>query len=92
MGISLLALAVAIGSSLATLLVAFPLPILAALLAAAGVLHVGLLRDLEGARAWTLALLVGILGFQVDLAFALAVGLALWWVPVAVGRLRVRFA
>jgi hypothetical protein len=92
MGASLLVLALAAGSGLAALLVAFPLPILAALLAAAGALHIGLLRDLAGTRAWTLALLVGGLGFTVDLAFALAVGLALWWTPVAVGRLRIRAA
>jgi len=90
MGLSLLTLAVVAGSSLATLLVAFPLPILAALLAAAGVLHIGLLRDLRGAREWALALVVGAIGVRVDLALALVVGLALWWVPLAVGRLRLR--
>ena len=87
MGAALLALAVAAGSGLAALLPAFPLPILAALLATAGVLHIGLLRDLDGARSWTLALLVGVVGFATDLAVGLALGLALWWAPVAVGRL-----
>lgn len=88
MGGALLAIALGAGAGLATLLVAFPLPILAALLAVAGVLHIGLLRDLEGSRAWGAALAVGGLGVTVDLAFALGVGLLLWWVPLGVRRLR----
>jgi SulP family sulfate permease len=58
---------------------AFPLPILAALLAAAGLLHIGLLRDLRGAWSWALALSVGALGFALNLMWALAFGLAAWW-------------
>ena len=92
MGLALVAIALGAGAGLATLLVAFPLPILAALLAVAGLLHIGLLRDLAGGRAWAAALLVGIVGVTVDLAFALVVGLALWWVPVGVRRLRAAFA
>jgi hypothetical protein len=84
MGALLVALAVGAGSSLAALLTAFPLPILAGLLATAGLLHIGLLRDLVGARNWALALLVGIIGFEVNLALALVVGLAAWWIPVGV--------
>ena len=87
MGSVLLVLAVGAGSGLAGLLAAFPLPILAALLATAGVLHIGLLRDLDGARAWAVALVVGVLGFTFDLALALGVGLLLWWLPVTVRRL-----
>ena len=49
------------------------------LLTTAGLLHIALLRDLSGARAWSLALLVGILGFAVNLALAVALGLALYW-------------
>jgi sulfate permease, SulP family len=79
MGISLLTLAVGFGAGLAALLTAFPLPILAALLATAGVLHIGLLRDLRGVHAWALALAVGLVGYQVHLALALAGGLALYW-------------
>ena len=79
MGITLLGLALGVGAGLAGLLTAFPLPILAALLAGAGVLHIGLLKDLEGAPIWALALLVGLLGFLVHLAIAVALGLALWW-------------
>ena len=78
-GVTLLGLALGVGAGLAGLLTAFPLPILAALLAGAGVLHIGLLRDLEGAPSWTLALLVGLVGFFVHLAIAVALGLALWW-------------
>jgi sulfate permease, SulP family len=79
MGGALLGLALGVGAGLPSLLTAFPLPMLAALLAAAGVLHIGLLRDLAGAREWLVAVAVGALGFVVGLAPALAVGLVLWW-------------
>jgi sulfate permease, SulP family len=92
MGTALLVLALGAGAGLAGLLPAFPLPILAGLLAAAGILHIGLLRDLAGARDWFLALLVGTIGFQLNLLWALAAGLALWWIPYGVGRLHARVA
>jgi hypothetical protein len=92
MGAALLVLAVGAGAGLAALLGAFPLPILAGLLATAGLLHITLLRDLAGARDWLLALLVGVIGFQVDLVWGLAAGLAAWWVPYGVGRLQARAA
>ncbi|HEU4450214.1 MAG TPA: molybdate transporter family protein [Gaiellaceae bacterium] len=92
MGASLLALALGAGAGLAVLLAAFPLPLLAALLAAAGVLHIGLLRDLRGGRDWALALVVGAIGWQANLALALGVGLLLWWIPWSVHRLRARGA
>ncbi|HEV2712819.1 MAG TPA: putative sulfate/molybdate transporter [Gaiellaceae bacterium] len=79
MGAALLTLAVAFGAGLAALLTAFPLPILAALLATAGLLHIGLLRDLRGVHAWALALAVGLVGYEIHLALALAAGLALYW-------------
>jgi MFS superfamily sulfate permease-like transporter len=88
MGATLTVLAVGFGAGVASLLAAFPIPVLAALLAAAGLLHIGLLRDLAGARAWTLALVVGAVGFLVNLAPALALGLVLWWVPASVIRMR----
>ncbi len=81
MGIALLIVALVFGAGLATQLAAFPLPILAGMLAAAGILHVGLLGDLEGGWAWALALLVGAVGFLLNLALAVVVGLILWWVP-----------
>ena len=79
MGVALLTLAVGFGAGLAGLLTAFPVPILAALLAVAGLLHIGLLRDLRGATSWVLALAVGLVGYQVHLGVALAGGLALYW-------------
>jgi sulfate permease, SulP family len=79
MGVALLTLAAGFGAGLAGLLTAFPLPILAALLAVAGLLHIGLLRDLRGAGSWVLALAVGLVGYQVHLGIALAGGLALYW-------------
>ncbi|MEX1142271.1 MAG: putative sulfate/molybdate transporter [Thermoleophilaceae bacterium] len=84
----LLVLAVGLGAGLAVLLAAFPLPILAGMLAAAGVLHIGLLLDLEGVPSWALALLVGAVGFAFNLAVALALGLVLWWLAAAGLRLR----
>ena len=92
LGTTLLVLAVAVGSGLGELLSAFPLPILAALLGTAGVLHIGLLRDLEGSKAWAIALLVGALGFWWNLGPALGIGLVLWWIPVGARRLRAAFA
>jgi SulP family sulfate permease len=92
LGLALLVLAVGAGSGLAVILAAFPLPILAALLAAAGVLHIGLARDLEGAPAWLLALLVAGLGFWLNLAVGLAAGLAVWWTPRFLARARATLA
>jgi MFS superfamily sulfate permease-like transporter len=86
MGTVLVVVALAIGSGLAALLTAFPLPILAALLAAAGVLHLGLARDLKGLEAWAIALVIAILGFVLNLAIGLAAGLVLWWVPRLIRR------
>ena len=87
MGALLLTLALVLGSGLAGLLAAFPLPILAGVLATAGVLHLLLLRDLARARDWAVALLVGFVGFEVNLTVGLALGLALWWLPVGVRQL-----
>lgn len=86
-GSVLLVLAIAAGSGLAGVLAAFPLPILAALLSAAGLLHIGLARDLAGVREISLALLVAALGFWVNLAVGLSVGLAVWWLDRAGNRL-----
>jgi sulfate permease, SulP family len=85
MGSFLLLLALTAGAGLAAVLAAFPLPVLAGMLAVAGLLHIGLLRDLSGARDWTIALLVGLVGFQANLALGLALGLVLWWLPRALG-------
>jgi sulfate permease, SulP family len=88
MGIALLTLALGLGAGLASLLAAFPLPILAGVLATAGVLHIALLRDLERSGEWVLALAVGVVGFTTDLATALLLGLAVWWLPRGALRLR----
>ena len=87
MGGLLLVLAIGLGTSLAELLTAFPLPILAGVLATAGVLHILLLRDLRGMRAWAFALAVGVVGFEVNLTVALGIGLALWWGAEGLRRL-----
>jgi len=92
LGVGLMGLAVGFGSCLAGVLPAFPLPILAAMLATAGILHIGLLRDLRAVRDWVLALLVGVIGFEVNLVWALAAGLAAWWIPYGFGRLHARLA
>ncbi len=87
MGVLLLTLALTLGAGLAGLLAAFPLPILAGVLATAGVLHLLLLRDLARAREWLVALIVGVVGFEVNLTVALVLGLALWWLPVGIRQL-----
>jgi SulP family sulfate permease len=87
MGLALLTLALGFGAGLAALLTAFPLPILATLLATAGLLHIGLLRDLRGVHSWTLALAVGLVGYEVHLGLALAGGLALYWSARLAGAL-----
>jgi MFS superfamily sulfate permease-like transporter len=87
-GSALVAAALVVGAGLAALLTAFPLPILAGLLAAAGLLHIGLLRDLGRAKDLALAVMIGAVGFRVNLMVALAVGLGIWWGAVLVGRLR----
>jgi len=88
MGIGLLAVALVAGSALASLLTAFPLPILAGLLATAGLLHLGLVRDLRRAHEWIVAAVVGAIGFTTNLALGLGIGLVLWWTPILLGRLR----
>jgi SulP family sulfate permease len=92
MGTTLLVLALGLGSGLAELLTAFPLVILAGLLATAGLLHIALLRDLQGLPSWSLALCVGIVGFEANLALAVGLGLAVWWLLHGVTRARTALA
>ncbi len=87
-GTTLLVLALGLGAGLGALLAAFPLPILAGMLAGAGLLHIGLLRDLPRGRQLALALAIGALGFATNLAIALAAGLVVWWGAVAVRSAR----
>jgi SulP family sulfate permease len=75
MGLTLLVLAIGAGAGLADVLPAFPLAVVAALLAVAGVMHVLLLRDLRGWRAWGVALGVGVVGAVWNLAAAVLLGL-----------------
>lgn len=79
LGSVLLALGVAIGASLAAALAGFPLPILAGLLAVAGLLHIALLKDLRQPSDWAMAIAVGATGFLSNLAIALAGALLIWW-------------
>jgi hypothetical protein len=79
-GATLVVVALVAGSALAVLLPAFPLPLLAALLAVAALVHVGLLRDLRGAPEWAVAVGVGLLGAATNLAVAVVLGLLAAWV------------
>jgi sulfate permease, SulP family len=88
MGIALLILAVAAGAGLPGLLAAFPLPILAGMLAAAGVLHIRLLRDLRGGWEMSVAIAIGVVGVSVNLALGLLLGLGAWWGRALATRLR----
>jgi sulfate permease, SulP family len=84
LGTVLLVLALVFGASLPAVLTGFPLPILAGLLAIAGLLHIALLKDLRHPAHWALAIAVGIAGLLSNLAIALAGGLLIWWAAEAV--------
>ena len=88
LGAALVVAAVLFGADLAGLLAGFPLPVLAGLLAVSGLLHIALLRDLEGVGAWALAVGVGVVGFAANLALALVLGLVVWWGAVGLAELR----
>jgi SulP family sulfate permease len=84
LGVVLLVLALVMGASLTVLLTSFPLPILAGLLAIAGLLHIALLKDLREPAHWALAIAVGVTGLLTNLAIALAAALLVWWTAKAV--------
>jgi sulfate permease, SulP family len=88
MGVALLIVALLVGNSLTTALAAFPLPILAGLLAVAGLLHIALLKDLRQPSHWVLAIAVGVTGFISNLVIALTGALVIWWMAKAIGALR----
>jgi sulfate permease, SulP family len=88
MGVALLIVALLIGNSLTNALSAFPLPILAGLLAVAGLLHIALLKDLRQPSHWAFAIAVGIIGFISNLVIALTGALIIWWLAKAMGGLR----
>jgi MFS superfamily sulfate permease-like transporter len=79
LGSVLIALALAVGATLTAALAGFPVPILAGLLAVAGLLHIMLLKDLRGPWNWALAIAVGVIGFLSNLAVALVGALLVWW-------------
>lgn len=87
----LVATALGLGAGLGALLAAFPLSILAGLLAGAGALHIALLHDLVRAREHVLAVAVGVLGFETNIAIGLGAGLAAWWGARGVDVLRRRY-
>ena len=68
-----------IASSLPSILAAFPVPILAGLLASAGLLHIVLIKDLRHPAHRALAVDIGITGVFTNLAVALVGALAIWW-------------
>jgi hypothetical protein len=88
MGVALLVVALLLGNSLTTALSAFPLPILAGLLAVAGLLHIALLKDLRQPSHWIFAIAVGVTGFISNLVIALIGALVIWWMAKAIGALR----
>jgi sulfate permease, SulP family len=88
LGIAVLLLALILGASLAAVLAGFPLPILAGLLAIAGLLHIALLKDLAHPAHWALAIAVGVTGFFGNLAVALVLGLLAWYAAEAIAALR----
>jgi sulfate permease, SulP family len=79
LGSLLIALALAVGATLTAALAGFPVPILAGLLAVAGLLHIMLLKDLRGPWTWAVAIAVGVIGFLSNLAVALVGALLIWW-------------
>lgn len=87
LGTALVVIGLVIGNSLTAMLAGFPIPILAGLLAVAGLLHIALLRDLVRPADWALAIAVGITGFLSNLAIALIAALAIWWTAKAVSTL-----
>jgi MFS superfamily sulfate permease-like transporter len=80
LGSALVAVGLVLGASLTAILAGFPVPILAGLLAVAGMLHVTLLKDLRHPAHRALALAVGLAGVLSNLAVALAGALVIWWI------------
>ena len=87
LGAALIIIGLVIGNSLTAMLAGFPIPLLARLLAVAGLLHIALLKDLVRPADWALAIAVGITGSLSNLAIALIVALAIWWTAKAVSTL-----
>ena len=90
LGTLLLVFSLVLGASLADVLAGFPLPLLAALLAVSGVLHIALLKDLQDPYHWALAIAVGVTGLVSNLAIAMVGALLIWWAAKAVAGLHHR--
>lgn len=88
LGGTLIVLGLALGASLTAVLAGFPVPILAGLLAVAGLLHIALLKDLRHPAHWALALAIGLTGLLSNLAIALAAALVIWYSTRAIQRVR----
>lgn len=86
-GTAMVLLGLLLGAALPTALSSFPIPVLAGLLAVAGLLHVTLLQDLRHPLHWALAISVGIAGVIFNLAVALLGALVIWWAAKALTRL-----
>lgn len=78
LGMCLVGLGVLGGAGLAGLLSGFPVSILAGLLLASGVMHLGLLRDLTGLSEWTVAALIGCSGLTGHLALVTVLTAVAW--------------
>ncbi|WP_084212005.1 putative sulfate/molybdate transporter [Pseudonocardia acaciae] len=92
LGSALVVVGLTLGASLTAVLAGFPVPILAGLLAVAGLLHVVLLKDLRHPAHWALALAVGVTGVLSNLAIALVGALVVWYSVRAVLAWRERAA
>ena len=78
-GLVLVTLAMVAGRGMGPVMAAFPLEILAGLLGAAGVLHLGLLRGLKTPADLAAALAVGLVGgATLNLLWGLLAGLVIW--------------
>lgn len=78
-GTVLVTAALTLGTSITDLLSAFPLPVLVAMLTAAGLLHVQLVRGLPRRLDVLVALSVGVLSLWVGLAWLVVAATLLWW-------------
>lgn len=78
MGTALIVVALGVGATLNDAVAGFPLPLLAGLLAAAGVLHLMLVRDVKNPWHMVLVAGIGVAGVLGHLAVALLVGVAIF--------------
>ena len=76
-GSSLLVIALAFGATIAQLLPAFPVAILAAMLGVAAITHALLLRDVRTSDDWAVVVVVAILGVFANLAYGVVAGVLL---------------